>query len=415
MPTLAERILGAPAGETVVRDVDTVFSHDATTPLAMSSFAQLWTDKLARPERAAVVFDHAYPPVTVDQANLQRRITQFVEKQGFGHFYRGEGICHQLLLEKGLVAPGMLVVGADSHTTTLGAAGAFATGLGATDVAVVWATGQTWLRVPESIRVELEGSLSPGVAVKDAILQLIRRLGAEGASNHALEFGGPGLEALPFPLRITLANMAAEMEGDTGLLEVDRVARGWLEPRVGRALPEVRPGPGAGYAREEPLDLAALEPLVARAPRVDDVVPVTELEGMPVDRVFIGTCTNGRLEDLAQAASVLRGQRVRVPTLVVPASRSVMERAADEGVLQALLRAGCEVGATGCGPCLGRNGGVLADEEVCFSTSSRNYSGRMGSPSARIYLGSPLTAAATALRGAIADPRRVAPALEVAA
>jgi 3-isopropylmalate dehydratase large subunit len=405
MPTLAERILGAPAGETVVRDVDTVFSHDATTPLAMSSFAQLWTDKLARPERAAVVFDHAYPPVTVDQANLQRRITQFVEKQGFGHFYRGEGICHQLLLEKGLAWPGAIVVGADSHTTTLGAAGAFATGMGATDVAVVWATGKTWFRVPQSIRVQLDGKLAPGVSVKDIILKLIGTLGAEGASYHALEFGGPGLESLPFPLRITLANMSAEMEAKTGILEVDRKAQAWLEPRVGRPVPILKADADAEYDQRVAIDLQDTEPVLARPPRIDDIVPVSKVEGMPVDKVFIGTCTNARFEDLQQAASLVAGKRVKIPMLVAPASQLVMKQAMDAGVLQTLIEAGATIDGTGCGPCLGRSGGVLADEEVCLSTSSRNYQGRMGSPKAQIWLGSPLTAAATALTGKITDPR----------
>lgn len=406
MPTMAEGILGAQAGETVVRDIDLVYSHDATTPLAMSAFAQLWTKQLARPERSAVVFDHAYPPVTVDQANLQAKTAKFVQEKGFGHFYRGEGICHQLLLEKGLAWPGAIVVGADSHTTTLGAAGAFATGMGATDVAVVWATGKTWFRVPESVRIQLEGRLQPGATVKDVILQLIGKLGAEGGSYRVLEFGGPGLSTLPFPLRITLANMSAEMEAKTGLLEVDAEAREWLEPRVGRPLRLIGPSGDASYEARVDIDLAAVEPVVARPPRVDDIVPVSKLEGLAVDKVFIGTCTNARFEDLAQAAALLEGKRVKIPLLIAPASQAVMREAMDRGVLQKLIQAGATIDGTGCGPCLGRNGGVLGDEEVCLSTSSRNYSGRMGSPSAKIYLGSPLTAAATALTGKLTDPRR---------
>jgi len=418
MTTLAERILGAPAGETIVRDVDLVFSHDATTPLAMKAFEGLFAQRLARPERAAVVFDHAYPPPTVELANQQARISEFVREQGIARFYRGEGICHQLVLEKGLAKPGDIVVGADSHTTTIGAAGAFATGMGATDVAVVWATGQTWLQVPESIRVELHGALHPAVTVKDVILTLLGKVGSGGAAGQALEYGGPGLASLPFPLRITLANMAAEMEAAAGLLEVDRAAQAWLEPRVGGPVRPLRAEPGAAYAQHHDVDLARLEPVVARPPRVDDCVPISQVEGTPVDKVFIGTCTNGRLEDLAQAARVLEGKRVKVPLLVVPASQEEMQRAMESGVLATLLRAGATLGGTGCGPCLGRQLGVLADGEVCFSTSSRNYAGRMGSPKARIWLGSPYAAAATALHGVITDPRRLVPAtapLEVAA
>jgi 3-isopropylmalate dehydratase large subunit len=407
MPTMAERILRAQAGETIVRDVDLVFSHDATTPLAMSAFSQLFTDKLAHPERAAVVFDHAYPAPTVDLANLQRKVARFVEGQGFAHFYRGEGICHQLLLEKGLVRPGAIVVGADSHTTTLGAAGAFATGMGATDVAVIWATGQTWFRVPETVRIELDGKLQPGASVKDVILRLVGTLGAEGGSARALEYGGPGLRAIPFPLRITLANMSAEMEAKTGLLEVDAEARAWIEPRVGHAVQELGPTNDAEYDAEVRLDLVDVEPVLARPPRVDDVVPVSKLEGLAVDKVFLGTCTNARFEDLAQAADLLDGKRVKVPLLVAPASQAVMRQAMDTGVLQRLMQAGATMDGTGCGPCLGRSGGVLGDEEVCVSTSSRNYAGRMGSPKAHIYLASPMTAAAAALTGRITDPRKL--------
>lgn len=414
MGTMAERILHAQAGETIVRDVDLAYSHDATTPLAMSAFKGLFTDRIARPERTAVVFDHAYPATTVELANLQRRIAQFVEGQGVKRFYRGEGVCHQVLLEKGLAPPGSIVIGADSHTTTLGACGAFATGVGATDLAVVWATGQTWLQVPETLRIDLTGRLAPGVSVKDVILTLLGKLGSDGGASMAVEYGGPGLEGLPFPQRITLANMAAEMEAATGLLEVDRAARAYLEPRVGRALPELRPDADAAYVEALTLDLGDVVPSVARPPKVDDVVGVDKVEGLPVDKVFVGTCTNGRYEDLLEVANALRGRRVAVPTLVTPASQAVMDQAADTGVLTALTRAGVTIGGTGCGPCLGRQQGVLADEEVCFSTSSRNYSGRMGSPLAKIYLGSPLTAAATALAGRITDPRNL-PALEVRA
>jgi 3-isopropylmalate dehydratase large subunit len=403
--TMAERALDADAGATVVRDVDLVYSHDATTPLAMSAFKGLFTDRVAIPAKTAVVFDHAYPPPTVDLANLQRRIAQFVEAQGIAHFHRGEGVCHQLLLEKGWAAPGRIIVGADSHTTTLGAAGAFATGMGATDVAVVWATGKTWLQVPDTLRVDLAGALAPGVSVKDVILALLGKLGSDGGASLAMEYGGPGLRGLPFPQRITLANMAAELEAATGMLEVDAAAQAWLEPRVGAPVPAFGPSADASYTAQVDLDLASIEPNVARPPRVDDVVPVGMVQGIPVDKVFIGTCTNGRYEDLAEAAALLRGRKAKVPLLVVPASQAVMDQAAATGVLQALAQAGATIGGTGCGPCLGRQQGVLADEEVCFSTSSRNYSGRMGSPNAKIYLGSPLTAAATALEGRITDPR----------
>lgn len=402
---MVEEILEAPAGESVVVEPDLVFSHDATTPLAMQAFDRMGGTTVSRPEDTAVVFDHMYPAPNEEYAGHHARITDFVDEQGIAHFHRGEGICHQVLAEEGHATPGAVVLGADSHTPTMGALGAYATGLGSTDVAVAWKTGQMWLRVPESIRVRLEGTLPPAASVKDVDLHLVRTVGPSGASYQALEFGGPGLTDLSVAQRMTLTNMSTEMEAATGVCEVDHRTRSWLRDRTDAPLPTLEPDGDATYTDQVTVALDDLEPLVARPHQVHDVVPAREAAGAPVDQVFVGTCTNGRYRDIATFAEALDGREVAVPTIVVPASRAVLTRLADEGHLSSLHRAGVSVGSPGCGPCLGRQEGVLAEDEVCFSTQNRNYQGRMGHPGSEVWLGSPRTAAAVALAGEVRDPR----------
>lgn len=414
--TVVEQLLDAPAGEHVVRDVDLVYSHDATTPLAIEAFHELFeptdqTPAVRDPERAAVVFDHAYPPPTVPYAEQQAEIRAFVEDTGIENFYAGEGICHLVLAEEGHIDHGDVVLGADSHTVNGGALGAFATGVGSTDVAVTWATGRSWFRVPETLRVQLEGRLGPGVTAKDAVLELADRIGPDGATYQAIEYGGPGWHALDMDARFTLANMVVDLGAATAACETDRTTNDWLRRHGAEPGPALEPGPEAAYTDTVTIDLAELEPLVSGPHRLEALRPVRELAGREIDRVVVGSCTNARLDDLTQVAQALEGREVAVETLVVPGSEHVRKRARETGVLDTLEAAGCTVLASGCGPCLGRHQGVLAPGQRCLTTHNRNPPGRMGSPDAEIYLASPPVAAASALEGAIAAPLEVAPTI----
>ncbi len=410
MGTLVEEILGArlgrpvAAGETVVVPVDLVMSHDTSTPLAAEALARLGRP-VAHPERAVVVFDHITPPATVAAAEQQQRARAFVAQQGIPRLLT-DGISHQVLPEHGLVVPGDVVVGADSHTVTLGAFGAVATGMGSTDVAVAHATGETWLRVPDTVAVRLAGRLQPPVSAKDLVLEVVRRIGSDGARYQAVEYTGEGAAALSMGERMTLCNLAVEMGGKAGLFAPDQVTLDWLAGRTDRP-PRLLAPRAPAYVREEVVRLDAVEPMVAMPPAVDSGRPVREVTGLPVDQVFIGTCTNGRLEDFAVAAALLRGRRVAVRTVAVPASREVYLAALRAGHVEALVEAGVLLESPGCGPCLGRHQGVLGPGERAVTTMSRNFRGRMGHPDSEICLVSPATAAATALRGRLTDPREV--------
>lgn len=411
MGTLAEEILSARlgrpvlAGDTVVVPVDVVMSHDTTTALVAEGLERLGRP-VVRPERGVVVFDHITPAATVAAAEQQQRARDFVARQGIPNLLT-DGICHQVLPEHGFVLPGDVVVGADSHTVTLGAFGAFATGMGSTDVAVAYATGECWLRVPSTLAVRLEGRLGPAVSAKDLILEVVRRVGSDGARYQAVEFIGAGAQELPVGDRMTLCNMAVEMGGKVGLFEADQTTLLWLEGRTTRAPRMVR-AQSPHYSRVVAVQLDDLEPMVARPPAVDTGRPVRELAGLSVDQVFLGTCTNGRLADFATAAAILRGHQVAVRTVAVPASREVYLAALRAGYIETLVLAGVAVESPGCGPCLGRHKGVLGPGERAVTTMSRNFRGRMGDPTSEIYLVSPATAAATALRGRLTDPREVA-------
>jgi methanogen homoaconitase large subunit len=403
--TLAEKILshkaGRPveAGELLVVEVDQVMVVDS---IAGSFFKRL--DYLGAtpryPERVSIVIDHVAPAANLEVAKAQKEIREWGKKHGIRVFDVGRGVCHQVLIEEGLAQPGWIVVGSDSHSTTYGAVGAFGTGMGATDIALAAASGRTWLRVPESVKVVFRGSLPRGVTAKDAALEMVRRLTAEGATYMAVEIHLlDGAEALNRGERMTLANLTVEAGAKAGLvvpsgeiLEMYRVPD-WLYP-----------DPDARYAKVVEIDLSSLTPRVAVPFYVDNVHEVAEVRGKRVDQVFIGTCTNGRIEDLRAAAEVLRGRRVApgVRLLVVPASSQVLEEAARDGTLLTLLEAGATIGTPGCGPCMGRHMGVLAPGEVCVSTSNRNFRGRMGAPDAEIYLASPRVAAASAVAGYIA-------------
>ncbi len=406
--TLSEQILshasGHPvhAGELAVVELDRVMAVDSIAPEVIDVLVDdLHIERLPHPERCVFFVDHVAPASNVATAEGQTRARRFAREQGIPHFYdAGCGICHQLMVEEHLVAPGTVAIGSDSHSTTYGAIAAFGTGMGTTDIALAFATGRTWMRVPETVRVDLSGRLNEHVDAKDVVLHLLSRFGADGFTYRAVEFHN--VAGLSLASRMTLCSMTTEMGAKAGLVVPDEHTCAYAP------LPEwLSVQNGAAYVGQTAVDLAQIEPLVARPPRVDDVVPARELSDVHVDQIFLGTCTNGRLQDLRAAADILRGRQIAqdVRMIVIPASRKTLQDAIADGTLGALVDAGATVGPPGCGPCIGRHLGVLGAGEVCFSTSNRNFAGRMGSSQADIYLGSPQTAAATALQGRIADPQ----------
>ncbi len=412
--TFAQKILAQKAGlETVepgqivtVRP-DKLLTHDNTAAIA-KIFREIGVERLARPEISVIVLDHVVPAATEGHARNHQQIRQFVKEQGVTSFYDvGEGICHQVLPEKGHALPGYLIVGSDSHTTTHGAFGAFAAGIGRTEAAAVMATGEIWLMVPESFRITVEGEVPKGVYAKDLTLHIIGDLGSDGADYRAVEFTGPVIKEMSVASRMVLCNMAAEMGAKIGVVESDDKTRAWLKGRSDVDFEKVSADPEAAYERVIEYDVSALLPQVARPHTVDNVVPITDVIGTKVDQALIGTCTNGRLEDLQVAAQVLRGRKIAPMTrlLTLPASREVLSAALAEGIIADLVTAGAVILNPGCGPCLGAHEGVMAPGEVTISTANRNFKGRMGCKEAEIYLASPATVAASALAGEIVDPR----------
>jgi methanogen homoaconitase large subunit len=399
--TLAEKILSRAsgrdvhAGELVIAPVSRVMVHDSVIDAVMGGLRDLGKERVWDTSKVAVFIDHAAPAPTPVVADSHRVLRDWVRQQEIATFYdAGEGVCHQIMVEEGYCEPGTVIVGSDSHSNSYGAVGAFGAGMGATDVAVTLALGRTWLRVPDSIKVTFSGTPRKGVTMKDAIMRVVREIGTDGARYACVEFHGVG--DLPQGDRITLAGMTTEMGAKAGIVAGTPEAPAWLFPDR-----------DATYANEVGIDLGTLEPQIAVPPRVDQVVDVSQAVGQQIDVVFLGSCTNGRLVDMRQAAAVLRGRRIapEVRLEVVPASRRQFEDAMADGTLLALSSAGAVIGSSGCGPCLGRTGGVLAGQEICFSTANRNYKGRMGSAEASIFLGSPYVAAVAALTGVIDDPR----------
>jgi len=378
--------------------------------MAVRSFKAMGATRVWDPQRVVVVFDHQVPASSLEAAGFHQALRRFVEEQGIPNFYdvgRG-GICHQLVPEEGFALPGSVIVGADSHTTTYGALGAFATGLGSTDMAAVLATGELWFRVPESLKVVAEGSLRPPVSAKDLTLAIVGRVGADGATYMAVEFKGEAVRELSVDGRMTLCNMAVEMGAKNGIVEPDAKVEAYVRGRARFPYKPVHSDRDAEYADEVTLEASKLEPMVACPHSVDNVKAVAEVEGVEVDQAFIGSCTNGRLEDLEAAARIIKGRRVhpRVRLIVIPASQRVYLEAARRGLIEAFVEAGAVVCAPTCGPCLGSHVGILGDEETCISSANRNFIGRMGSPKSKVYLASPATVAASAVEGRIADPRK---------
>ncbi len=411
--TIAEKILSAHcnedvrAGDLVIADVDFAMAQDGTAPLAIKAFREMGGQRVFDPSRVAMVMDHLAPSPHEGASNLHALMREFAREQGIVLYDVGEGVCHQLLPERGHVLPGELVVGADSHTCTYGAIGAFSTGVGSTDLAAAMMTGKMWFKVPETIRIVCTGRLPRGTYAKDLALRIVGRLTADGATYMCCEFAGEAIERLSVEARFTLCNMAVEMGAKAGIVEPDREALAWAKRHATREFKPVLGDEHSAYAEVIEIDASQLTPLVARPHRVDDVCSANDLSHVEVHQAFIGTCTNGRLEDLRLAASILAGRRVhpRVRLVIAPASRRVLLEAMREGVLEALVRAGAVVVAPGCGPCVGTHNGVPADGEVVISTANRNFKGRMGCGSAEVYLASPATVAASAVLGRIADPR----------
>lgn len=408
--TLSEQILSraaghpARAGEVVTVSVDLVMMHDSLSPSIIKVLhEELGAERVWDPERVAVVVDHVAPASNIQTAEKQADLRRWVRTQGISHLFDvGRGISHQVLVEEGLAQPGMVIVGSDSHSTAYGCVGAFGSGMGTTDIALAVATGRTWMRVPETVLVRARGNFQPGVSAKDLGLRAARLLRADGATYAAVEWHG--VDFLSIGDRMTLATLSIEVGAKAGLV-----------PPVGPAAAEL-PVPnwlsvqeGASYSRVVEVDLDRLDPQVSAPHYVDNVVDLSELGRVAVDVVYLGTCTNGRYEDMAAAARILKGRRLApgVRMLVVPASSEGLRQAADDGTLSTLIAAGATVGTPGCGACIGRHMGVLAPGEVCLFTGNRNFRGRMGSPQANIYLASPEVAAATALTGYITHPREV--------
>lgn len=414
--TFAEKVLARKAGLDEVKpgrivtvSPDHLLSHDNTAAIVAKIADDLGSFGVCDPDLHVVILDHVVPAASEKAAENHKLTRQYVRKYGIRHFWDvGEGVCHQVLVEKGLALPGSLVVGSDSHTCTYGALGAFATGIDRTEAAALLLTGQMWLKVPQSIRIDLRGRLAPGVAAKDLILSIIGDIGADGATYACVEFHAEAA-ALTMDDRLTMANMGVEMGAKAAVFEADPVALSYLDAAgVPRGSYEpLWADPDAAYVRRSEYDLSTIDPVVARPHKVDNVASVEEVEGTAIDQFLLGTCTNGRTSDFETAAAILKGKRVAGGSrlLLLPASREVLRRAMASGALAALVEAGGVLLPPGCGPCLGAHMGVLAPGERCLSTANRNFKGRMGCAQAEIFLASPATVAASALHGEIRDPR----------
>lgn len=396
--TVAEKILSLKlqrsvhAGEIITCPVDLCTASDTTAPLAIQAFQEMGGTELAHPEKVVLVIDHASPAPNERIANLHSQMRDFASKHGCKLFESGEGIIHHVVLEKGLAPLGSIVMGADSHTTTYGAWGAFAAGIGSTDAAAIWKTGNTWLKVPHSIRIELTGIPRDGVYAKDIMLHLLSQLGMQQANYHAIEFAGTYVEALPLSERITLANMVAELGGKVGIIDASNT---------------IQADPAAQYARRMELNVAQVAAQIAFPGSPANGKPIQDALGTPITYAFLGTCTNARIEDLRVAARILKGKKISsaVRFYVSPASKETLLEATRDGTLTTLLEAGATLLATGCGPCVGTHMGVPGNDDVVISSGNRNFAGRMGNRNARVYLASPAAVASAALAGKIVEPQ----------
>ncbi|MDD5458650.1 MAG: 3-isopropylmalate dehydratase large subunit [Phycisphaerae bacterium] len=415
--TITQKILAKAAGKTSVKTgelidakIDVVMCHDVTTPAAISMLAEKGINTVFDKEAIVVTPDHFQPAKDIKSAELHKRLDSWAKKQNITNYYKlgKAGVCHALLPEQGHIRPGEVIVGGDSHTCTYGAFGAFSTGIGSTDLAAAIATGNLWFRVPESIKFVLNGSLKKGVYSKDVILAVIARIGTDGALYKAMEFVGDTLKEMSMEARMTITNMAIEAGAKNGIIGFDDITKEYLDNHL-----KVKTDYGifesdadAEYCAVEQFDCSKLEPMVALPHLPSGGVPIGQCEGKPMDQSYIGSCTNGRIEDLRIAAAILKGKEVAIRTIVVPATPQIWKQANDEGLFDVFYNAGCVVSAPTCGACLGGFMGILAAGERCVSTTNRNFVGRMGSPKSEVYLASPATAAASAITGKLTDPRK---------
>ena len=399
------------AGQLIQARLDLVLGNDITTPVAINEFEAAGFDKVFDKSRIALVMDHFAPNKDIKAATQCKQCRTFARKFDIDHYYDvgTMGIEHALLPEQGLVAPGEAVIGADSHTCTYGALGAFSTGVGSTDMGAAMAAGETWFKVPSAIRVNLTGKLRPYVSGKDVILTLIGMIGVDGARYQSLEFTGPGVAELSIYDRLTISNMAIEAGAKNGIFPVDDITRAYLDGRVNRPYTAYEADPDAEYARTVEIDLSQVEPTVAFPHLPENAHPISQVGEIKIDQVVIGSCTNGRLEDMAVAAKILQGRKVasHVRCIVMPATQHIFKQCIELGYMTTFIDAGCAVSTPTCGPCLGGHMGVMANGEKCVATTNRNFVGRMGGITSEIYLASPAVAAASAVAGVIADPRKV--------
>jgi len=413
--TIAEKIFSAhsnkdaKAGDVVVANIDFCFGQDGTSMLVIDAFRNLGAKKVFDKDKFRMVIDHSAPSPSIGVSEVHKKMRNFAKEHDLKVFDIGCGVCHEVIPEAGLILPGSLVVGADSHTCTYGALGAFSTGMGSTDVAVALATGKNWFKVPETIKIILTGKPAKGVYSKDAILYVIGKLGAGYATYKAIEFSGEYIKGLSMDSRFTITNMAIEMGAKAGLMEPDEKTYGWLKAHKvkGEGL-RVKSDKDAKYSEVLKFDVSKITPQIAKPHTVDNVTPINKLRKTKIDQAFLGTCTNGRLEDLMIACSILKNRKINknVKMIIAPASKDIFQKAMEKGVISEFVKSGACVVSPGCGPCVGTHNGVLSSGEACISTANRNFKGRMGNPDAFIYLGSPATVAASALEGKITDPRK---------
>jgi 3-isopropylmalate/(R)-2-methylmalate dehydratase large subunit len=418
--TITEKILAAHSpdgtarpGQVVNAAIDLIVAHEVTTPPAIDMLRKVGITKVWDASKIVVTPDHFVPNKDIQSAELAKALLKWVEEQGIPHYYGlgRHGICHVLASEQGHILPGTTVICGDSHTTTHGAFGCFAAGVGSTDLAAALATGKLWFKVPESLRFEVTGEFARGVYAKDLVLHVISRIGVDGANYCAMEWTGPALRTMTMESRMTLTNMAIEAGGKSGIIEPDEVTFEFVRARTQATFTIYRSDPDAEYKQRHHIDLSALEPVVAFPHLPSNTRWIGEARGVKMDQVYIGSCTNAKIEDLRIAASILKGNKVarNLKVIVVPATTDIYKRALKEGLLEIFADAGCVVSTATCGACLGGSMGVLGAGEKCLSTTNRNFVGRMGSPKSEVYLASPATAAATAIEGVIADPREYLP------
>ncbi len=414
--TLTEKILAKKAGkktlekgEIVTLEPTWVMSHDNSAAILLK-FKKTGVKNVWNPRKIVIILDHTVPAPTAEYANNHKSIREFVKEQGIENFWDiNTGICHQVMAEKGYDLPSSVIVGADSHTTTPGAFGAFSAGIGRSEVAAIWATGKIWLKVPESYEIIVNGNFPKGVFAKDLALHIVGDITAGGAVYKAVEFKGETIKNMSIASRMVLTNMSAEMGAKNGIIEADEKTEEYIKERARGNYEIMHPDEDAEYEKKYEYDASELVPKISFPHTVDNVRDIEKAEGIHVDQVFLGTCTNGRVEDLEIAARILKGEKINrnVRMLVFPASWEIWREADEKGILRTLAKSGAVIMNPGCGPCLGAHQGVLADGDKCLSTANRNFKGRMGNPNAEIYLGSPATAAVTALKGYISDPREV--------